>query len=418
MDHPFPPQCRSRFAPVKVLASGGYGTVWLADQTGLGRPVVVKMLQQALPDLEECRQRFLAEARITAAISSPHVVIVVDHDVEDGVPWIAYEYLPGSTLRERVDRGPLALRPALVVAAQIAAALAAAHALGVVHRDIKPENVLEAGPDRWKVTDFGIARWTVGSRVQTRTGVVIGTPAYIAPEIVRGDPPSPRSDLYSLGIVLHELVAGRPSFTDPSPVRVLESHLRDAVPPLRRLVPRTPAEVEALVERLVVKDPAGREADGRGCPGLARTARPGRLRRGRGTGGPGAPSRSSNGPGPRSAGASDRLEHFQDRGRRQAAPGGNPGGCTPVRRPRTDGRTDGPGLPAGPEPLAGTRHAAGTDSAARGGGQSPCRCALISLRWVNKVAVRQTVTTSPRLADVGRAETLPTACGLFHDVGS
>ncbi|MBI4864121.1 MAG: serine/threonine protein kinase [Candidatus Riflebacteria bacterium] len=258
--NPFPPRCSLRYAPVEVLASGGFGTVWLAEQRDLHRLVVVKMLHQDLPDEPEARARFLDEARITASLSHPHVVIVLDHDVEGSVPWIALEYLPGRTLRQIVSTGALSIRSALVAAIQIASALGAAHDRGIIHRDIKPENVIEVEPDRYKVADFGIAKWAEGGRVRTQTGVVVGTPAYLAPEIIQGDPASCRSDLYSLGTVLYELLAGRLPFPGDSPMHMLESHLRGDLVPPGRFRPEIPPAVEAMVLWLLARDPLDRPA--------------------------------------------------------------------------------------------------------------------------------------------------------------
>src|SRR5262249_44054219 len=143
--------------------------------------------------------RFRDEARITASFHHRHIVTVIDHDVEAGIPWIAYEYLPGLSLRDILKDGPLPPLRALEVALQVASVLEEVHGAGILHRDIKPENVLESSPGYFKVTDFGIAKWYLKRRAHTRTGKVPGTIYYVAPELIEGAPPSAQSDIYSLG---------------------------------------------------------------------------------------------------------------------------------------------------------------------------------------------------------------------------
>jgi serine/threonine-protein kinase len=255
-----PAGCAKRFIPDRVLASGGFGTVVLARQVVLDRLVAVKVLHADALREQEQVERFLSEARITAMIEDPHVVRLIDHGVDDGVPWIAYEYLEGRALAERLRAGPLSHEVALAAGSQVAAALAAAHRKGILHRDIKPANVLEASEGTWKVTDFGIARWTTGAAVKTKTGVLLGTPHYMAPEQVRGEPASAASDIYALGVMLHELIAGVPPFTGASPIEVLQRHMADPPPRLRDVSPSTPAAVEAYVLRMLEKHPAARPA--------------------------------------------------------------------------------------------------------------------------------------------------------------
>ena len=163
--------------------------MWRALDTQLSRPAAVKLLHaHALAEADQLK-RFEREARVTARIAHPHVVTVLDCGSAAGVPWIAYELLPGPSLRQVLEAGALPLAQALAAAHQVALALAASHAQGVLHRDVKPDNVLGAGPDAWKVADFGIASWAGDTAVRTATGVILGTPAYIAPEQVHGAPP-------------------------------------------------------------------------------------------------------------------------------------------------------------------------------------------------------------------------------------
>jgi serine/threonine protein kinase len=254
VDAAFPPRCAQRFRARTLLGEGGFGRVWLAEQAGLGRPVALKILgQRALTDPTEI-ERFRAEARMTARLAHPSIVVVLDHDVEDGVPWIAYELLEGESLRARLARGPLPGDEVIAIARQLAGALDVVHRAGILHRDLKPDNVLAAGEGRWKLTDFGIAKWTL-SGVQTATGVILGTPAYLAPELVGGAEASPASDLYALGVLLHELLRGQPPFDGDSPMLVLQSHVQRTPPPLPA---STPPALARLVERLLAKDPAER----------------------------------------------------------------------------------------------------------------------------------------------------------------
>ena len=206
---PLPRACAARYAPERELASGGFATVWLARQVGLDRPVVVKLLHAEILESPALVERFLNEARITAALSHPHIVILIDHGVDDGVPWIVYEYLPRGTLAGAIARGPLPWREAAVCVAQVAGALQLAHSRGVLHRDVKPANVLEAAPGAWKVVDFGVAKWAEGATVRTREGLVVGSPAYLAPEQLLGAPATPQTDIYALGLVLFQALAGQ-----------------------------------------------------------------------------------------------------------------------------------------------------------------------------------------------------------------
>jgi hypothetical protein len=257
---PFPPRCRACFTPVERLAAGGFGEVWVATQAGLDRRVAVKVLSAQVLTRPEDVQRFLAEAKLTASLAHPSIVVVHDHGCEDGVPWIAYELLAGPSLRARLEsEGALPEADALEVAAQVAGALEAAHAAGIVHRDVKPDNVLGAGPGRVKLTDFGIAKWA-GAEVKTATGVVLGTPVYLAPEAIKGDAVGPSADLYALGVMLHELLCGKPPFEDESVVMLMQRHLTVPPPDLREHGVRAP--VAQLVKRLLAKDPADRPASG------------------------------------------------------------------------------------------------------------------------------------------------------------
>jgi eukaryotic-like serine/threonine-protein kinase len=241
------------------IAAGGMGEVWRAADLVLDRPVAVKLLRDEYAQHPETLARFRAEARHTAAVSHPGIAQVYDYgEAGPGQPsFLVMELVDGPSLTELLARGPL--DPALVmdVVAQAAAGLAAAHAAGLVHRDIKPGNLLVGPGGAVKITDFGIA-YAAGSAPLTRTGALIGTPAYLAPERVAGAPAGPASDLYSLGIVAYECLAGAPPFTG-TPMEVALAHQHQSLPPLP---PAVPLPVAALVAELTARDPAGRPADG------------------------------------------------------------------------------------------------------------------------------------------------------------
>ncbi|MBI4864063.1 MAG: serine/threonine protein kinase [Candidatus Riflebacteria bacterium] len=255
---PFPDRCADRFLPVRPLGSGGSGTVWLATQKALGRPVVVKLLKPEILGDHEQIGRFLDEARITASLSHPNIVVLVDHDVEDGMPWIAYEYAEGADLRRALCGGPMEPLSAAEAVRQVAAALAEAHSRGVLHRDIKPENILQVGPDRYKVADFGIAKWMESSLTRTKAGMIVGTPGYMAPEVVLGESPGPAADVYSAGVVLFELSTGRLPYPTGSLVELLDHQRKRPVPAPSSLRPSVPEPLDRIVLRSVTASPADR----------------------------------------------------------------------------------------------------------------------------------------------------------------
>ena len=249
-----PPGCAARFRVVRELGAGGQGAVYLAVQLALQREVALKVLTENAPGF---RERFRQEARIAATIAHPNVVAVLDHDVEGGLAWIAYEYVPGISLRERLCEGPLGWREAVAIARGIAAGLGAAHAIGVTHRDVKPENVLLAG-DVARLTDFGMARRDAG--MGTQPGTILGTPAYLAPEVVRGERPTPAVDVYALGLVLYEMVTGQVAFDGEQPAELLRAQLTDEVSLPTLTAAGSPPDLSALIVRCVAKDPRKRPA--------------------------------------------------------------------------------------------------------------------------------------------------------------
>jgi len=249
-----------RYRVVNRIGSGGMADVWCADDTQLGRKVALKLLHPRFARDEEFVERFRREASSAAGLQHPNVVGVFDRGEWDGTYYIAMEYLPGRSLKQLVhDHG--ALDPALAVSlvVQILKAARFAHRRGIVHRDIKPHNVIVDDEGRAKVTDFGIAR--AGASDMTETGSIMGTAQYLSPEQAQGHPVDARSDLYSIGVVLYELLTGHVPFTGESPVTIALKHVsEDPVPPAQ-LNPDVPPALDAVVMHALEKDPARRFQD-------------------------------------------------------------------------------------------------------------------------------------------------------------
>jgi tetratricopeptide (TPR) repeat protein/predicted Ser/Thr protein kinase len=240
-----------RFEIERLAGAGGMGTVYRALDRSTGTPVAIKVLRDDLNAL-----RFLREADVLRRLRHPGVVAHVAHATE-APAFLAMEWLEGEDLGSRLDRAPLTLRESLALIGSVADVVAAAHAAGVVHRDLKPSNVFLVGKslDRVKVIDFGIARQD-GSAVLTGTGGVLGTPAYMAPEQIRGAHADARVDVFALGVILHQCIAGRLPFDGPSPMAILAKILLEEPSVLA-----VPSPVERLLARLLCKDPAGRLPD-------------------------------------------------------------------------------------------------------------------------------------------------------------
>ncbi len=237
------------------------GEVFLARDRVLGRDVALKVLRRQYAGDSEFAERFKREARSAASLSHPNIVQVYDRgETDEGASYIAMEYVPGGTLKERIsDRGPLEASEAAALGAQVAEALGAAHDRGMVHRDIKPQNVLLTTRGDAKVADFGIAR--AGSSVTiSKTGSVMGTAGYMSPEQALGEPATPRSDLYSLGVVLYEALTGELPFTADNPIAVSMKHVTEALRPPREIDPTIPEGMNALIVKLMAKDPEDRYA--------------------------------------------------------------------------------------------------------------------------------------------------------------
>jgi eukaryotic-like serine/threonine-protein kinase len=245
-----------------LLGSGGMASVYRGFDLNLRREVAIKVLSEAAAAQAGLAARFRQEAQIIAGLHHPHIVKVYDFGEHDGLTYMVQELLPGPTLEARLrdlaGRGErLQREDVLAIVAQLASALDAAHAAGIIHRDVKPANALWNAAGALTLTDFGIAKNTLGNANHTQGGIVIGTPNYISPEQARGLAPTPASDIYSLGVVLYELLAGKPPFVGDT-MSVVMDHIQMPPPPLRQLRPDLPPDVEAVVQQALAKDPAAR----------------------------------------------------------------------------------------------------------------------------------------------------------------
>ncbi|PSK95545.1 serine/threonine-protein kinase [Haloactinopolyspora alba] len=248
-----------RYRIEALLARGGMATVYRAVDTRLDRLVALKVMHAELAADDDFVARFIGEARSAAKLSDPNVVNVFDQGEDDGAVFLAMEYIEGRTLRDVLhERGRLGAALALEVAESVLSALAAAHRAGIVHRDIKPENVLVGNDGRVKVADFGLAR-AVSSSSKTTRGL-LGTVSYISPEQALGEKATPRSDVYSAGIMLFEVLTGRPPHDGPTDFVVVRSHIDEDVPPPSESAPLPPG-VDRLVQTATARAPGERYAD-------------------------------------------------------------------------------------------------------------------------------------------------------------
>lgn len=231
--------------------------VYLAKDTHLGREVAIKILYKRYAQDEEFVARFRREAQSAAALNHPHIVSIFDRGEADGSYYIAMEYLEGKSLKEVIPEGGLEPARAIEIAVQILQALQFAHENDVIHRDIKPHNIVINGRGRVKVTDFGIALAGTAPAM-TETGSIIGTAQYLSPEQAKGKAVEQSSDLYSMGVVLYEMLTGRVPFEGENPVAIALKHLSDIPVPPQALVPRIPDNLNAVVMRALAKDPRDR----------------------------------------------------------------------------------------------------------------------------------------------------------------
>src|SRR3989454_1553918 len=247
-----------------LLGRGGMGEVYVA-QDKLGRKVALKLLTQRFPGDKSGLTRFQQEARTLLALNHPHIVTIHDIDQIEGVYYIASELVEGKTLRQRLDEGDLPLHDVLEIAIQVVMALTAAHEKGIVHRDIKPENIMIRRDGFVKVLDFGIAKLTENysaiesealtiRQVQTAEGTVVGTAPYMSPEQARGLKVDARTDIWSLGVVIYEAIAGRKPFSGDTTPDVINSVIEKTPPPLTRYASDVPEALEWIVSRALRKE--------------------------------------------------------------------------------------------------------------------------------------------------------------------
>lgn len=251
----------SRYEIVDRVARGGMATVFKAHDRRLDRVVALKLMHPHLADSPDFVARFRREARAAARLSNPGVVAVFDQGNLDGVAYLVMEFVEGPNLRDLIAAGPLSVREALGLTAQVLRPLGAAHRAGLVHRDVKPENVLlPADGSVVKVADFGLAR-AVTEATQTTTGNVMGTAAYLAPELITAGSSSPRADVYSMGVIVYELLTGEQPFVADSPIQIAFRNVHEDVPPPSSVLPELAHEVDALVAAMTRRDPEQRLGD-------------------------------------------------------------------------------------------------------------------------------------------------------------
>jgi serine/threonine-protein kinase len=249
----------NRYELEELVGTGGMSSVYRALDTLLERKVALKILHPHYGDDEEYVGRFRREARSVAQLSHPNIVTVIDRGEDEGRQYIVFEYVDGESLKQFVDRsGPLPARRVIELGLQTADALAFAHQHGLVHRDVKPQNVLINGDGEAKVTDFGIARSLDVEHGVTQTGTVLGTSNYLSPEQARGQTVTPATDVYSLGVVLFELLTGEVPFPGENFVAVAMKHINEPPPSLLERRPDVPARLVYAIERALAKDPDDR----------------------------------------------------------------------------------------------------------------------------------------------------------------
>ena len=243
---------------LQVLGKGGFGIVFRAFDEMLQRVVALKVMAPQLAATSPARRRFLREARLSAQVRHENVVHVYEV-AEQPLPYLAMEFIPGETLQQKLDRvGPLDVPETLRIGRQIAEGLAAAHATDLIHRDIKPGNVLlEGGQHKVKITDFGLARAADDASI-SQSGIIAGTPMYMAPEQAEGHTLDQRADLFSLGSVLYQMVAGRPPFRANTTVAVLKRVAEDKPRAVREIIPETPQWLCDIIAKLHAKNPDDR----------------------------------------------------------------------------------------------------------------------------------------------------------------
>jgi predicted ATPase/serine/threonine protein kinase len=261
----------TRLGPYEIIdaiAAGGMGEVYRAHDERLGRDVALKILSPSVAANQSLVIRFAREARAASALNHPNIVVVHDVCHHDPLPYITMELIEGHSLRQLLDRGPMPLAQLLAIAVQVSDVLTAAHGRGIVHRDLKPENVMVTSSGLVKVLDFGLAKFdlqgageqTAAAAIPTEAGTLLGTVHYMSPEQARGESVDFRSDQFSFGTMLYEMVAGRRPFRQPSSVETLAAIIRQQAEPLSAVSPQVPPPLEWIVTRCLAKDPGDRYA--------------------------------------------------------------------------------------------------------------------------------------------------------------
>jgi tetratricopeptide (TPR) repeat protein/tRNA A-37 threonylcarbamoyl transferase component Bud32 len=243
---------------VEQIGKGGMAAIFRAFQPSLDREVAIKVMQPYFVEQDESfHTRFRREAKAIAKLRHPNILVVIDFGEEGEYPYIVMEYVPAGTLKDRMAEGPMSLREVSTLLGQVAGALDYAHGEGVVHRDIKPSNILMPKKDWALLTDFGLARM-VGGSMLTQSGMTVGTPAYMSPEQGGGEQVDHRTDIYSLGVILYEMVVGEVPYTAETPMAVVVKHIVDPLPMPRARKPDLPEEVQRVILKALAKNPADR----------------------------------------------------------------------------------------------------------------------------------------------------------------
>jgi len=257
----------AKLGPYKILSAlgaGGMGEVYRATDTKLGRDVALKVLPAEMACNSERLARFQREARAVASLNHPHIVTLYSVEESDGVPFLTMEYVPGESLDRRIPQGGLQVSQMIEIARALAEALVAAHEKGIIHRDLKPANIMLTPESRVKILDFGLAKETGSTKPddatvdQTQVGSIVGTPSYMSPEQVLGRAVDGRTDIFSLGLVLHEMATGRRAFQATTSAELVSAVLRDTPPVVTDVRPELPAELGRLIRRCIEKDPKHR----------------------------------------------------------------------------------------------------------------------------------------------------------------
>jgi eukaryotic-like serine/threonine-protein kinase len=253
-----------RYRVIARLAAGGIGVVYRGERLGLGRAVAIKFLHQAFSNEQGLIKRFEREAQALSRIAHPHCVSIIDYGVEEGAPYLVMDYVRGKTLRDLMDEGPIPLPRTVFILRQLLAGLDHCHQQGIVHRDVKPANIMltevQGTGDHAQILDFGLAKLRDGTSDLSVGSIAIGTPSYMPPEQASGDPVDARSDVYALGVMLHEMVTGRKPFEADQAFEVIAMHASKSVPSLKEHAPGVefPSGLDALIKRAMAKAPKDR----------------------------------------------------------------------------------------------------------------------------------------------------------------